>query len=64
MPSVSKFETPQRPILPGAQFLESLDRTFKRVPARPVQQVEINPVGPKPLQAGFAGRDGALAAGI
>jgi hypothetical protein len=45
-------------------FLEGRHRFTQRMPAGPVQQVEIDPVGPKPLQARFAGSDRALVAGI
>ena len=51
--------------LAGArQRLEARDRLGKRDAARPMQEVEVEPVGPEPAQAALAGLDDALAARV
>ena len=46
------------------QLLEGRDRVLQRVPALPVQQVEVDPIGAQAFQAAFAGRDRAGTGGV
>ena len=65
MSAVSKLETPQRTILPSrAQPLERVDGFGQRDAAAPMQQIEIEPIGPSRFRLRSQAAIALLRAGV
>src|SRR6185503_2976486 len=61
---VEVAHTPRADFPVARELLEGCDRVLERVPAAPVQEVAIEPVGAEALQRLLAGRDRPTARGV